>query len=455
MDDIRSAGPAIVQALQQWYGANPYARKYGLYSYADPALGVNWRDCRSLGQVSRNLANSVLAVSGRRNRIEDAGRWWNNANAVTAAIDYMAITRDLSYLSPVVENTFARAPAVRRPIRSRQPWLSGLFSRRKPGHYTGFINGYYDDEGWWALAWIAAYDLTGDANYLTAAAEIFQDMTIGWDEVWAGGIYWGKYDGAPDRAGVVAVPKGWQGPYKNAIANELFIAVGAALSLRFRRLNRPAADHPDYLQWALRGWEWFSSPPPQGVAMISEDNLVNDSPNRRGVNDNTQSVWSYNQGVLLGGLRDLTELTGDQAYLGWAERIADAFISKPWYAVPKGQKAPPPNASGIIGGILHEHNDCVPDGSGPARAPGIDTTQFKGIFIRNLARLYLSTRKASYRQFILANAESALSHLNERHQFGCNWAAPPDAADFVRQTAGLDLVNAAMQVSESNGPERS
>jgi hypothetical protein len=46
-----------------------------------------------------------------------------------------------------------------------------------------------------------------------------------------------------------------------------------------------------------------------------------------------------------------------------------------------------------------------------------------------------------------ANAESALAHADDRYQFGCNWAAPVDVADFVRQTSGLDLVNAALLVS--------
>jgi predicted alpha-1,6-mannanase (GH76 family) len=78
----------------------------------------------------------------------------------------------------------------------------------------------------------------------------------------------------------------------------------------------------------------------------------------------------------------------------------------------------------------------------------VDSTLFKGIFARNLARLYVATRKASYRDFILTNARSALNHMNEDYQFGCNWAAPVDVADFVRQAAGLDLVNAALLVSK-------
>jgi len=191
--------------------------------------------------------------------------------------------------------------------------------------------------------------------------------------------------------------------------------------------------------------------------MINAAGLVNDSPASDGVNNNTASVWSYNQGVLLRGLSDLTELTGDQAYRARAEEIADAFIRNPWYQAPrpgKGQALePPPTQSGVIRGILHEHNDCQADGTArpPGRVPGVDSTLFKGIFVRNLARLYQATGKPGYRQFILANALSALQNTNEHYQFGCNWAAPVDVADFVRQAAGVDLINAALLVSKGAG----
>jgi predicted alpha-1,6-mannanase (GH76 family) len=464
-EDIHAVVPLVVRALQRWYGADRYARRVGLYSYTDPGLDVHWENSGSLSQAGRNAANAAIAACGLRHRIEDTARWWNSANAITAVTNYMAVSGDRSYVAPVLENTFTRAPRVRRRVRARRLWPP--FSGRSPAYYQGFINGFYDDEGWWALAWIAAYDLTGDEKYLETADDIFGDMRGGWDDVWGGGIYWGKDEGQPDRAGATAVPRGWKGPYKNAIANELFIAVAAALSLRYRRRDVPGTDssarggdtgraaarESECLQEALRGWEWFSSPPPRGVAMINDDHLVNDSPGPSGLNNNTESIWSYNQGVILGALCDLTELTGDNGYVTTAGTIADAFIKNPWYTVRHGgqrARVPPPSQSGIIDGILHEHNECGPDGcSLPSggTVPGVDSTLFKGIFARNLARLYGATRKASYREFILTNTRSALSHINENYQFGCNWAVPVDVADFVRQTAGLDLVNAALLVS--------
>jgi predicted alpha-1,6-mannanase (GH76 family) len=447
MPEINAAARRTVRALQEWYAADSYARKTGLYSYADPSLAVDWRNCRSLPKVGRNLVNSAIALSGQRNRIQNTHRWWNSANAITAVIDYMSVTGDRSYLTTVVENTFKKAPDAHRRVNSGLSpvrWLSGSGRAR----YPGFINGYYDDEGWWALAWIAAYDLTGDDRYLAAAAAIFADMTAGWDDIWGGGIYWGKHNGQPDRDGVTAVPRGWRGPYKNAIANELFIAVAAGLGLRYRSRNASGRDHADCTRWALRGWEWFSKPPPDGVAMINDANLINDSPDERGVNDNTKSIWSYNQGVILSGLADLTELTDDQAHVGRAQTIADTFTANPWHGRPAG--VPPPAASGVIDGILHEYNECEADGGNRrGTPPSVGSTLFKGIFVRHLARLYLKTSKPSYRQFILANTRSALSHRNERFQFGANWAAAVDVPDFVRQTAGLHLVNAALLVSQA------
>jgi hypothetical protein len=454
MRDPSDAAPLAVRALQQWYGADPYSRDKGLYSHHDPALDARWADWGSFSHIARNFVSTAIALTGQRNRIQDTARWWNSANAITAVIGYMAVTGDRSYLKSVVENTFAKAQGVRRPV-ARVSLARPLAVVRRTS-YPGFINGFYDDEGWWALAWIDAYDLTGEEKYLAAAEDIFRDMAAGWDDIWSGGIYWGKYNGQPDRSGAAAVPGGWHGPYKNAIANELFISVAAALAVR-QRQRAGGNDHAGCLDWARRGWAWFSSPPPDGVAMINAAGLVNDSPDSRGVNGNTAAIWSYNQGVLLRGLSDLTELTGDQAYRARAEKIADAFIRNPWYQAPRPGKGrapePPPTQSGVIHGILHEHDDCTADGSAraPGSLPGVDSTLFKGIFVRNLARLYQATGKPGYRQFILANAQSALGHMNERAQFGCNWAAPVDVADFVRQTAGVDLINAALLVSKDAG----
>ncbi|HEX7994679.1 MAG TPA: glycoside hydrolase family 76 protein, partial [Streptosporangiaceae bacterium] len=235
--------------------------------------------------------------------------------------------------------------------------------------------------------------------------------------------------------------------------NELFIAVASALGVRIRDREQTGNAHEEYVQWALRGWEWFSSPPPQGVALINKAHLVNDSPNNHGVNDGRQAIWSYNQAVILSGLGDLSELTGDQSYLDWAERIATALINNPCHmARPAGDKPSqvlPAFQSGVIDGILHEHDEFGRDGSAlPGGAPaGAGSAQFKGIFVRNLASLYLKTRNARFADFILANARSAVRTMNERYQFGGNWAAEPDAPDFIRQTAGLDLLNAALLVS--------
>ena len=196
-----------MRALQQWYGADPYARSKGIYSHRDPALDARWADWGGLSKVGRNFVNTAVALTGQRNRIQDTARWWNSANAITAVIGYMSVTGDRSYVESVVENTFTKAPGVHRPVTTRVSLARSRQMLRR-ATYPGFINGFYDDEGWWALAWIDAYDLTGEERYLAAAEDIFRDMTGGWDDVWHGGIYWGKYDGQPDRSGYPIVD-GW------------------------------------------------------------------------------------------------------------------------------------------------------------------------------------------------------------------------------------------------------
>jgi predicted alpha-1,6-mannanase (GH76 family) len=318
----------------------------------------------------------------------DTGGWWNAANALTTVVQYTQRTGDDSYAG-VIETTFTAAQRA----------------------HPGFINSYYDDNAWWALAWVAAYDLTRDRRYLEAAAAIFDQMTRGWDDVHRGGLWW-----TTDRT------------YKNAIPNELFLLLGARLH------QRTGGSGADYLGWATREWEWFLA-----SGMIGPDGLVNDGLTPEGRN-NGGTTWTYNQGVILGGLAAMHEITGDPGYLDHGERIAGAVLRT--LTVPAagaaGEDAP---------GILTE--PCERSGS----RCNSDQAQFKGIFVRNLYDFGQRCPRPAYRAFILANAESIWANArNWRNRFGLRWTGPYDGADAVRQSSALDALTAAVGLA-SHGAE--
>ena len=306
--------------------------------------------------------------------------WWNAANALTAVAGYTRWTGDRRYAG-VMATTF-------RAARWR---------------HRGFTNRYFDDNGWWALAWVAAYDLTGERRYLDTAQAIFARNETGWDDTCGGGLWWNE-----DRK------------YKNAITNELFLTLAARLHLR-----APDAGGR-YRDWALRSWDWLHS-----SGMIGGGGLVNDGLTA-GCANNGRTTWTYNQGVILGGLAALHEITGDRGYLEQGGSIADAALS---------QLVSPPSASPP--GILAEPDEAT-------AAPRGDHTQFKGIFVRYLCDFYQQSPRPAYRAFILANARSLWDNArNPGGQFGLRWGGPFDQADASRQSSALDALNAAVAVTTS------
>jgi predicted alpha-1,6-mannanase (GH76 family) len=305
--------------------------------------------------------------------------WWNAANALTAVIGYTKLTGDGTHAG-VIGTTFTAA-------------------RRK---HADFINNYYDDNAWWALAWVAAYDLTRDRRYLDAARTIFAHNVAGWDDTCSGGMWWNESK-----------------TYKNAITTELFLTLAALLH------QRTPDDHGSYLTWALRAWQWFSS-----SGLIGADGLVNDGLTATCEN-NGGPTWTYNQGVILGGLGALFEITGDHAYLTQGESIASAVLSK---------LTTPPSAT--IPGILTE-----PCEAGEQGCNG-DQVQFKGIFVRYLYDFWLRSRQPAYREFILGNARSLWAgNKNVNHEFGLCWTGPFDQGDAARQSSALDGLNAAVALA--------
>jgi predicted alpha-1,6-mannanase (GH76 family) len=330
--DYRARAAAGIRALQRWY-----VPRAGLLSLVRP--------------------NGLWATTG----------WWQAANALTAVIRYTRHTGDPAHTG-IIATTFTAA-------------------RRQ---HADFVNWFFDDSAWWALAWVAAYDLTGEDRYLAAARTIFAHNLDGWDGTCGGGVWWNK-----------------ERTYKNAITNELFLTLAA-------QLHQRVPGDRDYLAWAMRSWEWL-----HGSGMIGPDGLVNDGLTADCAN-NGGTTWTYNQGVILGGLAALHEITGDPAYLRQGEIIADATLS------------------GLTGlsGILAE----------PCEAAGCnsDQTQFKGIFVRNLHEFSARSGKPAYRAFLLANADSVWDNdKNAADQFGLRWAGPFDKADASRQSSAVEVLTAA------------
>ena len=291
---------------------------------------------------------------------------WQKGLTMDAIINAYERTHDLKYLN-AIETSFQ--------------------------YSAGWRTGFYDDIGWYANAWIRAYDVTGDPKFLNEAIAIFNTMTNGWDTTCGGGLWWNTSDN-----------------YKNAITNELFLLVASRLH---RRVANDGTGSGSYYAWAFQEWDWF-----ENSGMINAQHAINDGLTSDCQN-NGQPAYSYNQGVILGGLTELWRIDGDRAHFFSAEQIAEEAIA----------------TQVTSNGILTE--SCDPNcGSG-------DGDVFKGVFIQGLARLYNAepTNKPQYGTFIDNNANSVWNNdLSSNYGIGLIWSGPLQTPDLGTQTSGALLL---------------
>ncbi|CAM3399326.1 GH92 family glycosyl hydrolase [Isoptericola cucumis] len=314
--------------------------------------------------------------------------WWNSAVATETVIEYMQRTGDESYL-PQVDRTFERNKGTFPAGELSGDELWGNFTSRA-----------IDDAEWWGLAWVQAYDLTGDQKYLDMAETIGEFVHGYWDTGTCGGGVWWDHERT----------------YKNAVTNGLWVRLSAELHQRI----------PGDTQWLERsqaGWDWITS-----SGMINADGLVND-----GLTDDCENnggtVWTYNQGVFLGGGLELYRATGDEAVLETVRELADAGTTDPEL---------------VTDGILTE--ECDPAGTCDDNAK-----QFKGIFVRYVDDLNRSLSGAPYTEFLDRQAASIWAEdRNGDDRLGLRWAGGDGSEkgnvfDWRTQASALSALLANIQ----------
>ncbi|KAL6704684.1 hypothetical protein ACN47E_007966 [Coniothyrium glycines] len=345
-------------------------------------------------------------------------------------------------------------------------WLEAtqFIEGHSSSHYTASES---DDGAWHARQYIPAF---------AHRARIFYELAEqGWDwRLCGGGMTWN-----PRLL-----------PYKNAITNELFISASISMYLHFpgdsncspflsqlhspndklRDLYSSCKDStrgrydPHFLANAINGYNWL-----QSSGMLNTQGLYIDgfhisghrqNHSRTTCDERNDMVYTYNQGVLLSGLRGLWEATGNITYLEDGHELVSNVLRATGWRAAKPSLWAGLGRHGVLTELCDETGRCNQDGQ-----------TFKGIFFHHLTafcaplpltavrrgKTHAASRETAslhrkscveYAKWVVHNAQAALRTRDAQGRFGGWWGAPlsssPSSASALLQTAQDELAEAAV-----------
>jgi hypothetical protein len=157
------------------------------------------------------------------------------------------------------------------------------------GTHSRNVHTYFDDNGWWGLAFVDAFRATGDRRYLDDAARAFTFIVrTGWDSH-GGGIWWDTSHG-----------------HKTAEPLAAAAFIGAVIY--------SATRNPAYLKQVKKLLDWADAHSWNSAAHLYA----------RSDTDNT--VMDYVQGMMIGADLELCKATSTVQYCQNAEQLGQASV---------------------------------------------------------------------------------------------------------------------------------
>lgn len=260
--------------------------------------------------------------------------------------------------------------------------------------YDGFVSAYpsweenpfNDDIGWWALASLRAYNLTGQSRYLTMSKQMFDHVyETQYSDDYGGGIWWNSIEFLTQ---------------KNVATN----ATAAIIAMKLYH----ALNDSTYLEKAEQLFAWVRNTFYDEDTGFVGDHISGDDPG-------VVSKWeyTYNFGQYAAAAYEMYLEKREEKYLEEAYKAIDWVINRM-------------TNDGIL--IYEGDDDC------PA---------FKMIFSRTVARIGSEQGKTEYIQFLQRNANQAFNHARSDGLIGADYSTTPDesAIQVIAAAAGVSILN--------------
>lgn len=127
---------------------------------------------------ARDALNTLQGWYNPQSGIWDTCGWWDGASCMNTIADLAALDPSVMDTARYVFNNTFNVGPVSNPHPG--PEHKTVYNRDNqpstPVNASLWLDQAYDDDAWWALAWIGAYDVTKDGTYLELAEGIFESL---------------------------------------------------------------------------------------------------------------------------------------------------------------------------------------------------------------------------------------------------------------------------------------